>query len=107
MDCKERIEHALKAQAETVAAYEEKIERRDECIEKLEKRIEELNNKITSMSTSKKPNILDIAEEQPKDIQNLIESVDLLVSQLDDSIGDEFDRYNLDMVKDSLNNLIK
>ncbi len=62
---------------------------------------------LSDFATSQKPNILDIAEEQPKDIQNLIESVNLLVSQLEDSIGDEFDTYNLDMVKDSLNSLIK
>ncbi len=62
---------------------------------------------LSDFANSQKPNILDIAESQPKDIQNLIESVDLLVSQLDDSIGDEFDTYNLDMVKDSLNSLIK
>ncbi len=67
----------------------------------------ELEKLLSDFANSQKPNILDIAEEQPKDIQNLIESVDLLVSQLEDSIGDEFDTYNLDMVKDSLNSLIK
>jgi len=58
MDCKERIEHALKAQAETVEAYELKLEQGKDEIDK--------KNKIFAMVQKQNSDLITICSGIPE-----------------------------------------